>query len=332
MRKLLFSTLFLFTVALSHAATKTVIGNAGLGWANASNWSPAGVPVSGDEVIIPSGQIISVKGQIYGTPANLAIQVVGTLDFDPSGKLELDNSSYVNVYSGGQITSGGTSSELIVIGGVTKYNGQNDGTLTGPIHASSSTGQSVASQTGGGFNLGLLPINLTYFNYSVIDNTVKLSWKLIQDSDWDVYIVQRKVSGNWEDLHTRSASGITGTEISHQYIDVSPSAETLYRLKLVDGSGAISYSRIIRVILNQKAISLNAFPNPARNAITISWHKPLNAKISFYNSAGMLVIEENLKQKSELQVNTQSLQNGNYIAVVSSENLVLGKILFTVTH
>lgn len=36
----------------SFSAIKTVIANAGTGWGQATNWSPAGVPVSGDEVVL----------------------------------------------------------------------------------------------------------------------------------------------------------------------------------------------------------------------------------------------------------------------------------------
>ena len=50
---LIFTTVFLFSIANMEAATKTWTGAAGSEWNIASNWSPSGVPSSGDDVIIP---------------------------------------------------------------------------------------------------------------------------------------------------------------------------------------------------------------------------------------------------------------------------------------
>src|SRR5688572_6254628 len=88
--KTIWFSLLLICSWLSAAATfTTVIGNAGTGWNISSNWSPAGVPVAGDSVYIPSGQVITVKGTIYAVGALIHVVVRGTLDFEPSGKLDL---------------------------------------------------------------------------------------------------------------------------------------------------------------------------------------------------------------------------------------------------
>ena len=89
---ILFSFLFYLP---AHSTIKTVVGNTGTGWGNNANWSSAGVPVDGDEIIIPLGQTISVKGSFYTGTQNLEINVDGTLDFDPSGKLNLGSLSIV---------------------------------------------------------------------------------------------------------------------------------------------------------------------------------------------------------------------------------------------
>lgn len=333
MRKFLLALFCILCISSVRAAIKTVVGNSGTGWSNPSNWSPSGVPVSGDEVRIPVGQTISIKGTVYALPyPTLIIKVNGTLDFDPSGKLDVSGTSIVNVYSGGQITSSGTSSELIILGTVTKYNGQNDGNLSGPLYASSATGQSTPGVPGTGFNSGTLPVKLHYFTYTILSNTVLLKWKVTQDSDNDLYTVQRSVNGQWQDLQTIPASGLAGNDISYTFTDHQPASENLYRLKLVGRAGETTYSHIVRVKMDQKQLTISAFPNPASARMTVNWHKPVDGTLSVYNAGGALVYQEQLLQRSETVVNTGSLQNGSYLLVVRTGSAPVAKISFAVSR
>src|SRR5688572_4054918 len=99
MRKAITLFACILLCSFSHAITKTVQSNLGTGWGTDTNWSPNGVPQSGDEVIIPAGQTMTVKGGFYGTAANLRIYIHGKLDFDPSGRLNLGTSSTVQLTS-----------------------------------------------------------------------------------------------------------------------------------------------------------------------------------------------------------------------------------------
>ena len=155
-----FSLLLLCSWLSASATFKTVIGNAGTGWNVSSNWSPAGVPVSGDSVFIPTGQIITVKGAIYAVDALIHMVVRGTLDFEPSGKLDLLGESTLQIVTGGMITSDNNNSEVIKIGGITKFQGAVDPSpLNGPVYASQATGTSPS-----GFVTGTLATNIkNYF-------------------------------------------------------------------------------------------------------------------------------------------------------------------------
>src|SRR4051812_8745462 len=61
--------LFLFLVFSlpSLAATKTWVSTAGGSWLTAANWSPSGVPASGDDIIIPA--LTNSTRSITGMPA-----------------------------------------------------------------------------------------------------------------------------------------------------------------------------------------------------------------------------------------------------------------------
>lgn len=58
------------------------------------------MPQSGDVVLVPVGKSITVKGSVYAaTAASLTIYIYGTLDFDPSGKLNLSSMGVVQLFT-----------------------------------------------------------------------------------------------------------------------------------------------------------------------------------------------------------------------------------------
>ena len=174
--------LFFITCLLSSQAfseIKTAISNSSNGWSVASNWFPSGVPAHGDTIIIPVTFSLSVKGNIYNsTPPKLIIYVYGTLDFDPAGRIELADESEVYVYPGGSISTNGSSSERIIINGLTKFNGQTDGNISGPLFANASTGASPS----GFVTFSVLPVKLVQFSHELESNNIQLHWTLIQET------------------------------------------------------------------------------------------------------------------------------------------------------
>jgi hypothetical protein len=68
------------------------------------------VPKNGDIVIIPAGITISVKGNVYASAVKLTTKVNVNLDFNPSGTLNLNSESVVQLYTNNsKIISNSTS-------------------------------------------------------------------------------------------------------------------------------------------------------------------------------------------------------------------------------
>ena len=76
---LIFAVILLFTIASTEAATKNWTGATSSEWNIASNWSPSGVPSSGDDVIIPvvANMPIIISGTV--TIQKLTISAGATL-------------------------------------------------------------------------------------------------------------------------------------------------------------------------------------------------------------------------------------------------------------
>jgi hypothetical protein len=261
----LISLLFICNSGL--ARQKTVVSNSGNGWSVDNNWFPVGVPEDGDTVNIPAGLSIKIKGEVYPVSPCLVIRVYGNIDFDPSGRLELSVNSELSLMSGANITSHGSSSEQIKIGGVVKYNGQNDGTMNGPAFASSVTGNSP-----NGFNQGVLAIRLHSFIARIEGPQVILEWKAFSDNALDHFIVQKSQDGvNWAQLLTVPVSG--GEISSYRHVDLTYNWGTaFYRIVLANAGGSVSYSHTIPVFKGD--MSMRIFPNPSRSLAYITWNNP----------------------------------------------------------
>src|SRR5690606_19071057 len=108
----------------------------------------------------------------------LVIYIYGTLDFDPSGKIDLANFSEIHVLTGGSIKTNGSSSERILINNKIKYNGQLDGNINGPMFADNNTGVSP----NGFIPLFVLPVSFVQFSSQLKNNDLQLNWTVVKDA------------------------------------------------------------------------------------------------------------------------------------------------------
>ena len=309
--KTVFTSVLLFIFYLSGNCTiKTVVSNSGVGWGRDGNWSPSGVPESGDEVIIPLGMTISVKASFYNGTGNLKIQVYGVLDFDPSGKLDLAAASTLQLYTPTSlITTNGSGSERILINGVLKYHGSVDGTVSGPKYASLLSGVSP-----GGFGVGVLPVKLIHFSAQKGADKVLLTWKTAEETGTTDFIVERSLNAsNWQPVGTLSAKG---TNSNYQLTDEHPAnGENFYRLKITDDDGYYEYSGIRKVFVSSEN-AVRVGPNPAYDRVTVYFADASTAgySVQLFNSSGGNVNDHSLSEflSNAIRINTSALSKGVY--------------------
>lgn len=332
MKSFFFALLFFSCSFTSHALYKVVVSNSGQGWSNPSNFLPSGVPQSGDEVFIPLGLTITVKGNIYnGTTPILKIYALGTLDFDPSGKLDLNALSVVQLHAGGKITSNGSSSEQIRIGGLLKYQGSTDGTVLGPKYASAGTAVSGASDDAG-FSYGVLPIKLHSFTLALDQREATLSWTISQDSNEDTYTLQRKSAGEWKDLKSFKPDTVyKGPQASYLYKDRSPAEGlNLYRLALKSQDGALTYSKILSARFADKKPKTFLYPNPAKDVVNVQCGKVINrGNIAVLNAHGQIVYSIDITSSiSAHPLEVGKLRSGTYYVIINDNGSIVAQLPF----
>jgi hypothetical protein len=119
-------------------------------------------------------------------------------------------------------------------------------------------------------SLNPLPIELIRFEAQVTEVTeVKLSWETASEINNDYFVTQRSLDGiNWEDLNQIEGAGNSTTILYYSDLDRNPyKGVVYYRLKQVDFDGAISYSEIQSVLINQMGTTNEVLivPNPCTN-------------------------------------------------------------------
>lgn len=184
-----------------------------------------------------------------------------------------------------------------------------------------------------------IPVELTSFNALTNERNVTLSWITATESNNLGFEIERAVSSinqnlEWTKIGFVQSSGNSTVANSYSFIDMNlQPAQYLYRLKVVDLDGSISYSNIINVDVNAPAnylLSQN-YPNPFNPSTTIHFEVPTRSFISIkiYDAIGneirTLVNEEKEAGMYEVSFNASDLTSGIYFYSLNSGNVSITK-------
>jgi uncharacterized protein (TIGR02145 family) len=154
-------------------------------------------------------------------------------------------------------------------------------------------------------DLNVLPVELSAFFVSVVDNNVKLNWKTATEVNSSSFEVEKKLSGDgkWMKIASIQAAGNSNSPKHYSYTDAKVnSGKYNYRLKMVDNDGTYKYSDILNfeIVQPTKFELKQNYPNPFNPSTTIQFSVPRAAHVSLsiYNSSGQQVsklISEDMK-------------------------------------
>ncbi len=166
----------------------------------------------------------------------------------------------------------------------------------------------------------LLPIS--GIDFKVIETVAGnlLSWTTAKENVIEHFELQKSFNGrNFSSFVQQQASDLS----TYSSLDKSPKQGiNYYRLKIVDKTTQISYSKILQVNIRMQT-QLQAWPNPALSDIQIQY--PINnnvATIKIISSSGQQMYSTLLPPgTSQSKINISKLLSGNYrLVYVSSEN------------
>lgn len=309
------------TVPPANTCTKWPVVNNGF-WNEPSTWNGNSLPAQNDIVCIPANVTVRVRNNNYeplatscpatsaNTP-NLFIFVCGTIDFDPSGRLNIGCNSNFQIYTGGRILAAQGASELIRIGEKIVWGGT-DASLTGPWFINAGCGSNPRGCQGA----GALPVELGTFTVQQRGpQQVELQWTTLTELNATSFVAERSLDGaNWKALGTVAAKGQSQAVVNYHYSDAqAPAGTVLYRLRQVDLDGRFIFSDIVRISIVQTT-SIQLYPNPVAASATLFAPNGFNhaQSIQIFGANGNLVETIPGRSGNSITIAASKLKPGIY--------------------
>ncbi len=178
---------------------------------------------------------------------------------------------------------------------------------------------------GAGKPVFVLPVHLLSFKTLLINKTANLNWTVANELYFKFYTVEWSTDGEkFQTLGTVAAKGTNNGSVSYSFQHGNTVAgNNYYKLKMVDKDGSLQYSPI-RMVTVGKTISLNIYPNPAQQFLTVDLNGTINrqTEIVVTDPAGKEV--KRLKPTcNTLNISLQNFSQGLYIvSLFENEKLI----------
>lgn len=158
-----------------------------------------------------------------------------------------------------------------------------------------------------------LPIELTSFTATPIENVVSLKWITQSELNNDFFTIERSKSGlEFKSLSQIAGAGTTSETNHYEFIDQDPLADvSYYRLKQTDFDGQVTFSDVVKIDRNSPS-TLSLYPNPVSQSDIVRANYV--GSFALFNSLGQLV----LKVENTSEIKTSGLPSGVY--TVKSSN------------
>jgi hypothetical protein len=202
---------------------------------------------------------------------------------------------------------------------------------------SGGTGVYIVSNT-----LTTLPIVISSFNGTRINEATVLSWTTQSEANSDHFDIEQSTDGKtWTKIGQVAAAGNSSSPLHYQFTSTTTPNDApilYYRLKLVDKDGQNTYSGVVWVKLSDNTVIVpqlnNIAPNPFKNDIAITCTLPANGAVTvlLQDMTGTTVMSSNytgIKGNNVLMLtNLTKLARGMYIVrVMQGTATGIGKVM-----
>jgi hypothetical protein len=181
-----------------------------------------------------------------------------------------------------------------------------------------------------------LPVELSTFTASAIQNKVDLKWQTKTEVDNYGFDIERRIStGEWNKIGFVQGHGNSNSPKQYNYTDkdlFADGSKFQYRLKQIDNDGKFEYSDVVEVEVVPTEFELSQnYPNPFNPATTIRFSLPKQTqmKLNLYNMLGELVetIAEGNYEAGNYKINfsASNLPSGVYVYRIESSEFTQTK-------
>ena len=127
----------------------------------------------------------------------------------------------------------------------------------------------------------IVPVELVSFTAEASNGSVTLNWRTATETNNKGFGVEKRVSGNWQEIAFVNGTGTTSAPVNYTYTDLNlVGTKASYRLKQVDLDGTFSFSDEVEVDLGSLDYSLDQnYPNPFNPSTTINFSIPVKGNV-----------------------------------------------------
>lgn len=171
-----------------------------------------------------------------------------------------------------------------------------------------------------------LPVTLTSFNAADDGLSTKLSWNVIEETNFASYVIEKSTDGrSFTAIGTVKAT----SQKAYSFIDGSGSDNnSYYRLKMVDIDGAYRYSYIVSIKSKLNA-NISLSPNPVKNNLMIQHPKVITeGHIQVISANGQLLRDVKLATNAVISnVDMSGFTSGLYHIVFKSGSDIFSRMV-----
>ena len=185
--------------------------------------------------------------------------------------------------------------------------------------------------SGGYYESGVLPVELSSFTASIQNKAVVLNWATATEINNYGFEVERSFDKtNWNKVAFKNGYGNSNSVKDYTFTDkdITKNGTYYYRLKQIDNNGDFEYSNIVEVNVNipVKFEVAQNYPNPFNPVTNISFNLPEASNVTLYifNAIGQQIktINAGYKEagKHTIEFDGSSLNSGVYFYKVEAGN------------
>jgi hypothetical protein len=174
-----------------------------------------------------------------------------------------------------------------------------------------------------------LPVVVTDIKASLKDKGVKVEWTSHTETNIDRYEIERSEDAiNFVKQRVVVAKGNNATIQLYEWIDQTPVTGTnFYRIKIIEKSGEVTYTGVVKVDIAKTAGSITVYPNPVRGntfSVNVKNMEKGRYSIILYNNAGQIVFNDVINhdgRNTPYPVTTKITSKAIYRLHVSNGNI-----------
>jgi trimeric autotransporter adhesin len=171
----------------------------------------------------------------------------------------------------------------------------------------------------------LLPLKWISFTVTMKNNVAELKWETAEETNTGHFNVEKSADGlTWRSIGiVYSNNGMLNTYL---FNDNQPLPQNFYRIQSIDRDGKKNYSKVISLTSSSTG-TISLLSNPVKaGAIELSvtgneWLQKEKLDIQVFDLAGHLIISEQRKPESILQINIDKMFPGCYFLKVQANDI-----------